>query len=190
VLHEPLSNIRPVIFIQFAPGAPRTEIWRAMQGAAVLRADCGKIVVAVSDDVDPTNADAVIWSLAYRANLGEDLHLVPNRSGGHGPKSGGRKTDATLMIDATAKGPMPPLALPARDYMEIARAIWDELGLPRLAPRPPWHGYTLGDWDAAWDTFARRAVDGTWAQSGAETFARRRAGLTPETPTREIEGKT
>jgi 4-hydroxy-3-polyprenylbenzoate decarboxylase len=189
VLHEPLSNIRPVIFLQFAPGVARTEVWRGMQGAAGFRADCGKIVIALSDDIDPTNADAVFWSLAYRANLGEDLHVVPHRSGGHGPKSGGRKGDATLMIDATSKGPMPPLALPARDYMEKARGIWEELGLPRLTPRPPWHGYSLGDWDAAWDVFARRAVDGTWAESGADTFARRRGGLTPETPTREVERK-
>src|SRR5215469_5888465 len=68
-LHEPLSNVRPVVFLQFAPGAPRTEVWRAMQGAAALRADCGKIVIAVSDDVDPTNTDAVFWSLAYRADM-------------------------------------------------------------------------------------------------------------------------
>ena len=189
VLHEPLSNIRPVIFVQFAPGVARTEVWRGMQGAANFRADCGKIVIALSDDIDPTNADAVFWSLAYRANLGEDLHVVPYRSGGHGPKSGGRKGDATLMIDATSKGPMPPLALPAREYMENARAIWDELGLPRLTARPPWHGYSLGDWDAAWDVFARRAVDGTWAESGDGTFARRRGGLTPETPTRDVEKK-
>ena len=112
-------------------------MWRGLQGAATLRADCGKIVIAVSDDIDPTNTDAVFWSLAYRANMGEDLHVTPYRSGGHGPKSGGgRKGDSTLMIDATAKGPMPPLALPARDYMEKARAIWEELGLPRLAPQP------------------------------------------------------
>jgi UbiD family decarboxylase len=189
VLHEPLSNVRPVIFLQFAPGAPRTEIWRGMQGAATLRADCGKIVIAVSDDVDPTNTDAVFWSLAYRANMGEDLHVMPHRSGGHGPKSGGRRTDACLMIDATAKGPMPPLALPAREFMENARAIWEELGLPRLSPQPPWHGYKLGDWDAAWDVFAARALDGTWPQSGTDTFARRRGGLTPETPTRDVEKK-
>jgi 4-hydroxy-3-polyprenylbenzoate decarboxylase len=190
VLHEPLSNIRPVIFLQFAPGTARTEVWRGLRAAASLRADCGKIVIAVSDDIDPTNADAIFWSLAYRANLGEDLQVAPYRSGGHGPKSGGcRKADSTLMIDATAKGPMPPLALPARAYMEDARRIWEELGLPRLAPRPPWHGYSLGDWDAAWDVFAQRAVDGTWAQSGQDTFARRRGGLTPETPTREVEGK-
>jgi 4-hydroxy-3-polyprenylbenzoate decarboxylase len=190
VLHEPLSNIRPVVFLQFAPGVARTEVWRGLRGAAAFRADCGKIVIAVSDDIDPTNTDAIFWSLAYRANLSEDLQVAPYRSGGHGPKSGGgRKGDSTLLVDATAKGPMPPLALPAREYMEGARRIWDELGLPRLAPRPPWHGYSLGDWDAAWDVFAQRAVDGTWAQSGEETFARRRGGLTPETPTREVEGK-
>jgi UbiD family decarboxylase len=191
VLHEPLTNIRPVIFLQFAPGVPRTEVWRGMQGAAMLKADCGKIVIAVSDDIDPTNTDAVFWSLAYRANMGEDLHVAPYRSGGHGPKSGGgRKGDSTLMIDATLKGPMPPLALPAREFMEKARGIWEELGLPRLAPQPPWHGYALGDWDKTWDTFAQRAVDGAWAQSGADTFARRRGGLTPETPVREVERKT
>jgi UbiD family decarboxylase len=189
VLHEPMSNIRPVIFLQFAPGVPRTEVWRGLQGAAMLRADCGKIVVAVSDDIDPTNTDAVFWSLAYRANMGEDVHVAPCRSGGHGPKSGGRGADATLMIDATLKGPMPPVALPARDYMQAARAIWEELGLPRLSPQPPWHGYSLGDWDAAWDVYARRAVAGQWAASGTETFARRRGGLTPETPVRDVEKK-
>jgi UbiD family decarboxylase len=189
-LHEPLSNVRPVIFLQFAAGTARTEVWRGLQGASVLRADCGKIVIAVSEDIDPTNTDAVFWSLAYRANMGEDLHVTPYRSGGHGPKSGGgRKGDSTLMIDATSKGPMPPLALPAREYMEKARAIWEELGLPRLAPRPPWHGYSLGDWDAAWDVFAQRAVDGTWAENGRDTFARRRGGLTPETPVHEVERK-
>src|SRR6267154_2101864 len=190
VLHEPLTNIRPVIFLQFAPGVPRSEVWRGLQGAATLKADCGKIVIAVSDDIDPTNTDAVFWSLAYRAHMGEDLHVTPYRSGGHGPKpEGGRRGDATLMIDATLKGPMPPLALPARDFMEKARAIWEELGLPRLAPQPPWHGYSLGDWDAAWDTYARRATEGAWAQSGVDTFARRRGGLTPETPVREVEKK-
>src|SRR5260221_10863702 len=66
-LHEPLSNVRPVIFLKFAQGTPRTEVWRALQGASGLRADCGKIVVAVSDDIDPTNTNAVFWSIAYRA---------------------------------------------------------------------------------------------------------------------------
>ena len=189
VLHEPLSNIRPVIFLQFAPGTPQTEVWRGLNGAATLKADAGKIVIAVSEDVDPRNADAVFWSLAYRANLGEDLHVMPYRSAGHGPKTGRRDGDSTLLIDATLKSPMPPLALPARQYMEHARTMWEELHLPALKPQPPWHGYLLGEWDAVWDRYAERAVEGRWAESGAETFARRRGGLKPETPVRDVEGK-
>jgi UbiD family decarboxylase len=187
VLHEPLTNLRPVIFLQFAPGAPRTEVWRGLHGAATLRADCGKIVVAVSEDIDPANVNAILWSIAYRSNPAEDVHIAPNRSVGHGPKSGRHGTDSTLLIDATLKHVMAPLALPAREFMEHARAIWDELGLPAITPQTPWHGYTLGDWDAAWDVFARRAVEGEWAENGIDTFARRRAGLTPETPVQEVE---
>jgi hypothetical protein len=77
--------------------------------------------------------------------------------------------------------------LPAREFMERARAIWQELGLPALAPQPPWHGYSLGDWSQRWDAYAARAVAGQWEQSGVETFARRRGGLVPETPVREVE---
>jgi len=186
-LHEPLSNVRPVIFVQFAHGVPRTEVWRALHGAATLRADCGKICIAVSEDIDPTNTNAVLWSLAYRSNPAEDVHIAPHRSSGHGPKSGRRQSDATMLVDATLKQTFPPLALPTREYMERARGIWEELGLPALSPQPPWHGYSLGDWDTAWDEYARRAVAGAWEQSGTDTFARRRGGLTPETPVRDVE---
>jgi 4-hydroxy-3-polyprenylbenzoate decarboxylase len=189
-MHEPLTNIRKAIFLQFAAGTPRSEVWRGLTGAATLRADCGKIVVAVSADIDPANVDAVLWSLAYRANPAEDVHIGPWRSGGHGPKSGADAGDSTLLIDATIKHAMPPLALPAREFMERARVIWEELGLPRLAPQPPWHGYALGDWADVWDVYARRAVSGEWETSGAETFARRRGGLTPETPVRDVEDPT
>jgi 4-hydroxy-3-polyprenylbenzoate decarboxylase len=51
------------------------------------------------------------------------------------------------------------------------------------------HGYGLGEWDPMWDCYAERAVAGRWAESGTETYARRRGGLTPETPAREVEGK-
>jgi 4-hydroxy-3-polyprenylbenzoate decarboxylase len=189
VLHEPLSNLRKVIFVQYAHGTPRTEVWRGLHGAATLLADCGKICIAVSEDIDPENADAVFWSLAYRSNPVEDVHIAPHRSAGHGPKSGPRGEESTILIDATLRHSAPPLALPARQFMEGARAIWQELGLPALTPQPPWHGYSLGDWSEAWDVYAARAVTGKWEESGKETFARRRGGLIPETPVREVEGK-
>ncbi|HJY19284.1 MAG TPA: UbiD family decarboxylase, partial [Xanthobacteraceae bacterium] len=53
VMHEPLTNLRKVVFVQFAPGVPRTEVWRALHGAASLQADIGKYVIAVSEDIDP-----------------------------------------------------------------------------------------------------------------------------------------
>jgi 4-hydroxy-3-polyprenylbenzoate decarboxylase len=188
VMHEPLTNIRKVIFLQFDRSAPQTEVWRGLQGAAALQAQCGKVVIAVSEDIEPNNADAIFWSIAYRANLTTDLHVTPYRSGGHGPKSGRGSTDSTLMIDATLKADMPPLALPREQYMTRARKIWEELQLPRLTPQPPWHGYELGDWSDLWSDYADRAVAGEWEENGRMTQPRQRGGMKPETPTRDIEG--
>ena len=186
-MHEPLSNLRPVIFVQFARGAVRTEVWRGLHGAASLRADCGKIVIAVSEDIDPESTDAVFWSLAYRSHPAQDVHIAPYRRGVQGSQYGPGEAESTLMIDATQKHPMAPLALPTREYMEQARGIWNELGLPALATKSPWHGYSLGDWTDVWETFARRATRGDWEQNGIETLARQRGGLNPETPVGKVE---
>ena len=118
VLHEPLSNLRKVIFVQYAQGHARSEVWRGLHGASTLLADCGKICIAVSEDIDPANADAVFWSLAYRCNPVEDAHIAPYRSAGHGPKSGPRSEESSILIDATLKHAAPPLALPGRQFME------------------------------------------------------------------------
>jgi UbiD family decarboxylase len=189
VMHEPLTNLRKVIFVQFARGTPKTEVWRGMQGAASLQAQCGKLVIAVSDDIDPENADAIFWSLAYRSDFNTDVLTMPYRSSGHGPKSARAAEEGTLLIDATLKHDMPPLALPAEAYMTRAKELWQELGLPRITPQPPWHGYDLGDWSAEWSAFADAAVRGEWRASGENTFARRHGGLKPETPVREVERK-
>ena len=189
VMHEPLTNLRKVIFLQFAHGAPKTEVWRGLNGAASLQAQCGKIVIAVSEDIDPANTDAIFWSLAYRANPIEDTLLMPNKAGGHGPKAGAGEESA-MLIDATLKHETSPLALPAKPFMERSRQLWAELGLPALPPaHAPWHGYELGDWAADWQAFADNAVKGDWAANGANTLARRRGGLKPETPVRNVEKK-
>ncbi len=187
VMHETLSNLRPVIFVQYAREALRTEVWRGLHGAASLRPECGKIVIAVSEDIDPGSADAVFWSLAYRSNPIEDVHLAPYRRGVQGSQYGPSQSESTMLIDATQKYAMAPLALPTREYMEGARAIWEELGLPPLAAKGPWHGYTLGEWTNTWERFARRATAGDWEKNGIETLARQRGDVTPETPTRKVE---
>ena len=194
-MHENLSNLRPLIFLQFARNTSRTEVWRGLYAASSRIADCGKFVVAVSEDVDPANANAVFWSMAYRSNPIEDALVLPYRSPGHGPSSDlipsaepdPRTANSTLLIDATLKHVMPPVALPARPFMERAQELWEGLQLPRISFQAPWHGYALGDWNDGWETFAENATAGKWEENGLDTLARRRGGLKPETSVREVE---
>ncbi len=181
-LHEPLTGLLRVTVITCEKGMPRTEIWRALNGAAFFKGDCGKICIAVNEDIDPDNADAIFWAMAYRMNPVEDVRTLEHRGQGHGPKRElDQEEDSTLLMDATMKGAMPPLALPKREYMEKAKGIWEELGLPRLRPQPPWFGYSLGDWLPQWDAAAQRAVEGRYLENGRISEAQQRGGIRPET---------
>lgn len=181
-LHEPLTGLLRVTTVTYARGTPRTEIWRGLYGAAYFKGDCSKICIAVNEDIDPDNADALLWAMAYRMNPVEDVQLLPHRGQGHGPKrEHDQEEDSTLLMDATMKGDMPPLALPTQEYMARAKVIWEELGLPALRPQSPWFGYTLGDWLPQWDAAARRAVEGRWLENGMVSEHHRRKGVKPET---------
>lgn len=184
-MHEPLTNLRKVLVIQFDRSVARTEIWRALYGAMSFQAPVGKYLIAVNEDIDPDNLDAVFWSMSYRANLAEDCELMRHRPLGHGPKSGADE-DATLLIDATLKADMAPVALPKREYMEHAKELWEQLGLPPLKPEAPWHGYELGDWSAEWDTLADRAAAGDWISNGERSHQQRRTGVEPNTDIRNV----
>jgi len=186
VLHEPLTNLRRVMFIQMERGTPQTEVWRALYGACSMQALCGKYVIAINDDIDPENGDAVWWALAYRANPALDTKVLEHRSV-YGPRvERGDGQDATLLIDATLKGDLPPVALPKKEYMEHARELWERLELPALKPEAPWHGYSLGDWTDGWDEAAARAVQGDYLENGRRSDAKRRNDVRPNTSIRKV----
>ncbi|MFN0303247.1 MAG: UbiD family decarboxylase [Burkholderiales bacterium] len=186
-LHEPLTALRRVVLVTYAKDVPRTEIWRGLHGAANFKSDTGKICVAVNDDIHPDNADALLWAIAYRANPIEDIQIFGHRGLGHGPtREHGTREDSTLLIDATMKAPMPPLALPKKEYMERARELWAELGLPALRPQPPWHGEPVGDWSPEWDEAAKRAVLGRYLDNGLISEQQRARGVKPETKFRPL----
>lgn len=187
-LHEPLTALLRVTLVTMERHTPKTEIWRALYGAASFKGDCGKITIAINDDIDPDNADAILWALAYRQNPVDDVVVLPHRGQGHGPKrEHGGEEDSTLLIDATMKSDMPPLALPAKQYMSHARELWDRLGLPPLRPEQPWHGYSLGDWTKTWEDAALRAVQGEYLENGRRSAQRQLKGLIPETSVRDAE---
>jgi len=186
-MHEPLTNIRKVIVLVMERNTPATETWRALYGAATLHRAAGKYVIAVNDDIDPDNADALFWAMSYRANPDLDLQMLRHRDQGHGPRSkrnGGQ--DASVLIDATLKEDFPPISLPKREYMERARVIWEELGLPQLRPEAPWFGYSLGEWSAEFDRAAEMATAGRYFEYGDMIAKRRRSDVKMNTEVRDV----
>ncbi|MFY9836939.1 MAG: UbiD family decarboxylase [Xanthobacteraceae bacterium] len=182
-MHEPLTSLYAVIGIQFVRDAPETEIWRALDGASTLHRFAGKWIIAVDEDIDPQNADALFWAMSYRCQPQHDLLVVPHKHPGHGPR-GSRDSGetASVLINATLKGTYAPVALPKREFMENAKAIWERLGLPPLKPESPWHGYDLGYWPAELDRQARVAAASGYFTLGRETSNQRRNDVAMNTP--------
>ena len=182
-LHERMTALRRIAVITVAQGTPHTEVWRALYGAASFKADVGKICIAVNEDIDADNSDALFWAIAFRMDPSSDLQVLPYRSPGHGPEREheAERTDSTLLMDATMKEVLPPLALPKREYMDRARTLWEDLGLPKLRPQSPWHGIAAGDWLPVWDEAAKRAAEGRYLENGCVSERQQRGGLTPET---------
>jgi UbiD family decarboxylase len=188
-MHEPLTNLRKLVVLVMDRNTPRTEVWRALYGAAAWNRAAGKYVVAVNEDIDPDNADAIFWAMSYRANPAIDLQILHHRDQGHGPRSkrnGGE--DASVLIDATLKENFPPISLPKREYMERAKAIWEELKLPKLKPESPWHGYSLGEWSDDLQKAADLAVKGEYFKTGELLAKRRRKDVKMNTEVRDLEG--
>ena len=167
-MHEPLTSVIALIAIQFARGAPETEVWRALQGAASMHRYAGKWVVAIDEDIDPENANALFWAMSYRCQPQHDIKIIDRKDPGHGPRNlRDNGEGASVLVNAMARGDFPPIALPTREYMENARAIWERLGLPALRPEAPWHGYSMGFWPEALAEQARLATQGEYFQTGA-----------------------
>jgi 4-hydroxy-3-polyprenylbenzoate decarboxylase len=135
-----------------------TQAWQALYAAAAFTPGLGKFFVVVDDDIDPRDLDAVVWALVFRAQPHRDIIILPGKRpmldpsavspadpGWHHafPSPNGA---SCLLINAVRKWPYPPVALPAKKFMERARQIWEEEKLPILKPKTPWHGYELGQW--------------------------------------------
>ena len=182
-MHEPLTSLYAVIAIQCARGMPESEIWRALYGASSLHRFAGKWIVAVDEDIEPDNADALFWAMAYRCQPQHDLKVVPHKDPGHGPRGprdGGES--AAVLINATLKGTFAPVALPKREFMERAREIWERLGLPPLTPQPPWHGYDLGHWPPELARQAEMATRSDYFELGKNLANERRSDVAMNTP--------
>jgi 4-hydroxy-3-polyprenylbenzoate decarboxylase len=187
-MHEPLTNLRKFIIVQMKDGTSETEVWRALYGACALHAAAGKYVIAVNEDIDPRNADMLLWAMAYRANPALDFQILQHKDQGHGPRSKRNNgQDGSVLINAMLKEKYPPISLPKREYMENARKIWEELGLPPLRPETPWYGYSLGEWSEEFDRAAEQATRGDYFAFGETLVSRRRNDVGMNTEVRDVE---
>ena len=184
MLHEPLTNLRKLVIIQMKD-ASEQEVWQALLGATSFQIAVGKMVIAVDEDIDPDNLDAVMWAICYRSRPHRDLQVIRGKDPGHSPRagehSGDDDTDSAMLINATLRASFPPISLPKREYMERAAQIWDELDLPPLKPESPWYGYSLGQWNEEFEREAQAAVEGRWIETGERLAEQRRDDVEPNT---------
>jgi UbiD family decarboxylase len=179
-MHEPLTNLRKLIVIVLKAGTLDAEVWRALYGASSYSSSVGKMTIAVNEDIDPENLDMVMWALAYRMRPHQDMRILDHKDMGHGPRAGAddnhyEANDSAMLVNAMIKRPYPPISLPAKAYMEKAREIWQELGLPPLKPEMPWYGYSLGQWPEEFQIEADRAVRSEYWTTGEVIKQRRRS---------------
>ena len=166
-LMEPLVNLRPYVVLRMKKRDDQ-DPWAAMDALLDYGDRVGKLVIAVDEDINPHDPIAVTWAITHRSQPSRDIKVVGNRPFGATPigmvathpSSRYENSESSLLIDATRKADFPPLSLPKKEYMERARAIWEELGLPKLEPQEPWHGYLLGLWPEELDEEARLAAQG------------------------------
>ncbi len=164
---EPLVNLRPYVAVSLKKRNDQ-DPWGVMQAVLDYGDRVGKMIVAVDEDINVRDPVAVTWAITHRSQPHKDIKVVGNRPFGATPigmvathpSSRYDNCESSLLIDATRKADFPPLSLPKKEYMLRAKEIWEELGLPKLEPQEPWHGYFLGYWPEDLEEEARLAVSG------------------------------
>ncbi|MEE9612684.1 MAG: UbiD family decarboxylase [Desulfatiglandales bacterium] len=176
VFHE-AGGAHNLIIIKMEKIHP-SDPWRALHIAASLDAVYGKIVIAVDEDIDPNDLEAVIWAVTYRMQPHRDLEINQGQSSLLDPSSAppeapgeeqyypGVRGNSALLIDATRKWEYPPVSLPKKAFMERALEIWRDEGLPELKLKKPWYGYKMGPWPSEWEHEADLAVKGDYYETG------------------------
>lgn len=137
-------------------------VWQALMASLSMATDWPKILIAVDEDIDPTDLESVFWAVTFRYQPHRDTRIIQGRGASldqsSGPYSASHEQrryptsaaspqgSSAILMDATRKWGYTPVSLPKKEHMERAKRIWEELGFPQLRPRVPWHGYHLGIW--------------------------------------------
>ena len=116
--------------------AKSEEVWRALYGAATFIPVAGKVIVAVDEDIDPSNLYDVIWAMGTRCDV-ENIEILrgiwsamtpplvkPQLKAGKFPVSSRAVVDACRPYDWMKE--FPPVNVFTREYK---RGIAEKFGI-------------------------------------------------------------
>lgn len=158
------------------------QAWQVLHAASALSPPVRKFIIVVDEDINPRDADAVNWALSFRVQPHRDIRITQGMIGFLDPSIDSSESPpqypipsgvSALLIDATTKWDYPPVSLPKREFMERAKQIWEEEGLPKLEVKEPWYGYSLGRWTEENEEEAQLALMGEHYKTG-EKYAGQR----------------
>jgi len=162
-----------------------SEAWQVLNGV-ITHNTRRKFVVVVDDDIDPHDANSVNWAITWRTQPDRDIRIVNGILSELDPSIAplGEERNSypiphgssAMLINATTKWDYPPVSLPKKEYMERAKQIWEEEGLPPLKVAKPWYGYPLGHWPEEYEVEAQLAINGKYLETG-EKLANQRLKL-------------
>jgi 4-hydroxy-3-polyprenylbenzoate decarboxylase len=197
-----IASSSRMIIIQMEKTDP-TEVWRTLEAVGNFFPPC-KIIVAVDEDVNPRDIEAVSQAICRRMMPHRDCRIVRTNISvadlslaaigdlkegdfplsstisalGKTPEAGMEKPieASRLLIDTTIKWAYPPISLPKKEFMDEALRLWQKEGLPELELKEPWWGYTLGYWSPEDDENANLATNGEYYQTG-DIYAQKRMAI-------------
>ncbi len=163
----------------------REEVWKALEHLGKTPGFT-KCAIAVDEDINPWNAEAVNWAICLRHQPDRDTRTIASTESGQDhsnfpcdhpirdPSLKEQPKGKRLLIDATRKWPYPPVSLPTKEYMEKAIVLWKELNMPPLKLKDPWWGYNLGYWSEEDKEEAAMALRGEYYKTGEKLATRRK----------------
>ena len=149
----------------------------------------GKWIIVVDEDVNIHDPDMIWWALSYAVQPHQDVETIIGRVPLLDPSAYALMTRpedrsfpppvgcSAILVDATRKGPYPPVGLPKKAYMERALAIWQEEELPPPKLRVPWYGYSLGLWSPENEKMAELVAQGEHLKVGEEMAKRQKRAV-------------
>ena len=113
-----------------------------MMAMAILSIWAGRLiknVILVDTDIDPRDADQLLWALAMRVNPERDVDVIKEVVGVNldpslppDERSSGRNRTSKMIIDATEptkKAGFPEICLPKSDVLARVEANWERYGI-------------------------------------------------------------